>query len=330
VIRQISVIADMNLKKSTIVFAVVGIVIVIANSISALSSQPSFCGLCHGHEYNAWQKSKHSKLNCNFCHRRPDTISFIGQRLDVVRMVVLSPSVLLNRQPVVAKVPSVACRSCHADTNKTVVNKNIRINHTAIVKANYACTECHSTVVHGKAVPNPRISSMDKCVGCHAAGRPGADCKICHVENVGQIDRTFKGPWQITHSKEWRKLHGMGDVKSCQVCHSSDFCLMCHSVTMPHPDSWLNIHGDEARKSRQGCLKCHQESLCNSCHQIEMPHPATFLEAHPRIVGKSGTKVCYSCHQKQGCDRCHAQHIHPGLPKDALKQLRKGMGNGSD
>jgi len=105
---------------------------------------------------------------------------------------------------------------------------------------------------------------------------------------------------------------------------------MCHSVTMPHPDSWLNIHGDEARKSRQGCLKCHQESLCNSCHQIEMPHPATFLEAHPRIVGKSGTKVCYSCHQKQGCDRCHAQHIHPGLPKDALKQLRKGMGNGSD
>ncbi len=319
----------MNIKRSTITFAVIGALVVIANSISALSSQPSFCGICHGKEYIAWQKSDHGKFNCNACHRRPDLASFAAQRIDVFRMVALYPITLVSRQPVTARVSNVACRSCHTDDTKTTTDKNIRMNHKAVDKGNYQCTDCHSTIAHGKAVPNPRFASMDKCVDCHVGKNPGSGCSTCHTKNVDPLDRTFKGPWQITHSQNWRKLHGMGNMKTCRICHSDDFCLRCHSVNMPHPDSWINTHGKVAIKSREGCLKCHQESLCKSCHQIDMPHGPNFLEIHPQEVGRLTTKVCFNCHQKIGCDRCHSQHIHPGIPQNKLKELRKALSNGS-
>jgi hypothetical protein len=318
----------MNLKRSTIIFAAVGILIVIINSISALSSQPAFCGLCHGKEYASWQTSTHKDFTCNFCHRRPDVASFAGQRVDVMRMVLYLPVSWFSHYPTTAQVSNVVCRSCHTDDKKTTENNGIRMNHKAVIKSNYACTECHSTLVHGKAVPNPRFATMDKCAECHVGGSPTGACTTCHTDNVDPLDRTFAGPWKTTHGKNWRKLHGMGNMKSCTLCHSENFCLRCHSVTMPHPDSWINIHGAEALKNRQGCLKCHEESFCKSCHQTDMPHPNNWLEVHPKVAKTITNKMCLSCHMEKGCQRCHSQHIHPGLPRDWLKQLRQGMQNG--
>ncbi|HZD59112.1 MAG TPA: hypothetical protein VE439_01500 [Anaerolineae bacterium] len=313
----------MKLKRSTVAFLIIGIVIVVANGISALSSQPSFCGICHSKEHASWQASDHWRFNCNLCHRRSDITSFLGQRIDIFRMVLLSPLSLLGERATPSRVPSVVCRSCHTDDKTTTVSNGLRMNHKAIVKRSYECTECHSTVVHGKAVPNPRFATMGKCAECHVGKNPGAKCNTCHIEEVDQLDRTFKGPWKLTHGRDWRNLHGMGNVKSCKICHSDDFCLRCHSVNMPHPEAWMNIHGKEAMRSRDGCMKCHKGSLCQSCHQIAMPHPAGFLEVHPKEAKKRGTQLCYACHQKQGCDRCHSQHIHPGIPQDKLRELRK-------
>ncbi|MEW5705927.1 MAG: hypothetical protein AB1743_03900 [Actinomycetota bacterium] len=318
----------MNLKQSTITFVAVGLFIIIINILIIIPSQPQLCGFCHKAEYNTWQKSSHENINCNLCHHRPDLVSFFSQRFDVARMIFAYPLSLLKKKTISADVPNVVCSACHSNDEKTSINKGIRINHKAIIKSAYRCTGCHSTVVHGKAVPNPRFASMDKCTACHIGKSPSSECITCHVENVSQLDRTFKGPWQISHGKNWRKLHGMGDTSGCGTCHADYFCLVCHSVSMPHPDAWMNQHGKEALKSREGCLKCHKEAFCDSCHHIEMPHQSNFLEVHSKQAKKIGKKVCYRCHQEQGCLRCHSQHIHPGLPQEWLKKLREEIDSG--
>jgi predicted CXXCH cytochrome family protein len=59
---------------------------------------------------------------------------------------------------------------------------------------------------------------------------------------------------------------------------------------------------------------------------MQIPHPPKFLNQHSKLVKKNGADVCYGCHLKEACSKCHSYHIHPGIPKEKLKLLKKEAG----
>lgn len=316
----------MEIRRGTIIILIAAFVVLIMNAAIALTPVPSFCRLCHGGEHQTWKSSTHQKVACNDCHRRPDLFGFVIQRVQVLRMVGSYLTTFYDR-PVTAVVFSQSCRRCHAQVEiRTLVVKDLRISHRELKQAGFECTFCHNTVVHGQKVPQPNLISMDKCTICHNRRQAGANCESCHVTTAVRVRRNPRGPWQITHGRQWRRLHGMGDLNNCNVCHRPNFCARCHGVDLPHSDFWLNLHGKDAKTAREGCLKCHQQRLCDTCHRIKMPHPASFLPSHSEEMKKLGREKCYQCHLEQGCVRCHETHIHPGLPTDAVERLKREAG----
>jgi predicted CXXCH cytochrome family protein len=124
-------------------------------------------------------------------------------------------------------------------------------------------------------------------------------------------------------------LHGMGNLATCRTCHSETYCSRCHAISLPHPGAWLTTHGKlvlQSKAIKDSCGKCHQGSLCKNCHKIQIPHPSDFLNKHSKLVKKQGEEICYGCHLKEACSKCHSYHIHPGIPQNKLKILRKEVG----
>ena len=316
-----------NIQRGTIIIVAVAFAIFLINVPVSLTPSSSFCSLCHGGEHQTWKSSSHQKIPCNDCHRRPDFFAFASHRIEVLRMTGNYLTHFFYERPVKADVPSEACQQCHSyEETKTLVVRSLRISHKEPVKAGYECTLCHSKVVHNNLVPSPDEVNMNKCLSCHNGQEAAAECDVCHLPTGRWVRRTTQGPWQLTHGEQWRRLHGMGNLNLCSVCHRRNFCARCHGIDLPHPDSWLNLHGPIAKQNRQSCLSCHREQLCTNCHKVKMPHPASFLPKHAEEMRKLGKQKCLECHVEQGCNRCHTTHIHPGLPADRLERLRREVG----
>jgi len=305
-------------------------IIVLFNITSSLGSLPSFCGLCHGPAHKAWNNSGHAGVSCNACHGGSDFFTLVSGRITLAKMV---PAYLTGyyRKPVSTTVSNHKCLSCHSRTGtQTTQSNGLRVSHKEIISAGYNCGDCHSTVVHGEAAVRQNFAELGKCLSCHNNATASGKCETCHVsgEESERLSRV-NGAWQISHGKNWRKTHGMGNINICQVCHSKLYCSRCHEIELPHPMAWLTTHGKEVKNSEaaaNSCNQCHKGALCEGCHTMQMPHPNDFLEKHSNIIKRDGEDACYSCHLKEGCTRCHKYHTHRGVPQDKLKLLRKEAG----
>lgn len=320
---------DPSLLKQMIIIFVISALIIIISVLSGLSTQPKFCGTCHGQEYKSWKKSGHRASACNSCHRRPGFTGIMTQRIDMIRMVAkyrLRSDFEPSGTPIVNK----SCLRCHANLISRSMSKNgIRMSHLEPDEAGYRCVDCHGGTAHGTDKPNIKRYSMGTCLSCHN-GDQTQKCETCHVETTPLERRQVSTAWRITHGKNWRKLHGMADLKTCVACHrSGDYCRRCHQTEMPHPETWANVHGEQARASLKSCKVCHTTGFCYDCHGLEMPHPNSFLKQHPSIEKKVGQETCNRCHQPDSCNVCHSLHIHPGIKPDAISDLRRkaGLGN---
>ncbi len=304
--------------------------IVVFNVISALGALPGFCGLCHRPSHTAWKASAHADVQCNKCHSGRDAFGVIAGRVELARMVPAYVTTLYRR-PITTMVPSDNCLSCHANIKtRTIKSGELRVSHKEILEAGYECDDCHSTTAHGKAALRQNFAELGKCLKCHNNVTASGKCDLCHIKSntFARVGR-LTGSWQVSHSKNWKKTHGMGDISTCQVCHSKVFCGRCHTIELPHSDAWLTTHGGQIKDSlelQRSCDQCHKGALCESCHRIQMPHPKEFLPTHANIVKSNGTGTCYNCHLQEACNRCHAAHIHPGIPQSKLKLLRKVVG----
>ncbi len=296
---------------------------------SALSTQPGYCGLCHGDHLSSWKRSAHANVACDACHAGGSSFAFARGK---VRYAAMLPAALsgLYPRPITATVSNDACLQCHIQiASKTVTKNAIRMSHKETLAAN-SCADCHSTTAHGSASTAKNYPELDKCLVCHNNVKASADCDKCHVGGAERIKPVgFTSAWRTTHGQNWRTAHGAGNLKTCRACHSEDFCKRCHGIQLPHPDSWLNLHGDEVKSSpaaKEGCFVCHRRSLCDGCHKLQIPHPKDFLKNHSSIVKQQGSTACYKCHSEVSCDRCHSLHRHPGVPSEKLKLLRKETG----
>ncbi len=221
------------------------------------------------------------------------------------------------------------------------------------VESVFYCATCHTEQFcndcHGMPMPHPAefkepkdpkdpnghpvISKAQpkKCEMCHTKADPQFCNKCHHGEKAGG--------WEYKPAEDWTtKQHPQavkaGGVKACTTqCHTTKFCVDCHSGKKVFPDShksstWtrgkppqaLTVYGSSPAKPTAGhstgalasiesCEVCHgpggpNAPFCKACHKQEMPHPAEFKTNH--VSSKKNPKPCQNCHQfKEVCSNCH-------------------------
>lgn len=273
---------------------------------------PLNCVQCHDAEWYSHEQSRsHGDVPCVDCHSGTDTIGALtfGAR-QVYSMAV---PVVRHLERDSTKAYDVRCVSCHASLPLDTYD-GIRIDHENC-REGRACTDCHGGIVHGmqKGVWVTRYQ-MDDCLTCHSTEQAGENCDMCH-EGRHEADRTIKGAWLVTHGTDWVPTHGMGQLETCESCHSTTECAECHGAGVPHEVGFFGEHGTLAQASTQQCESCHQTAYCLDCHSgTQMPHPQAFIDDHSALVEDEGDETCRNCHQQSDCSGCHVAHVHPGGP----------------
>jgi len=309
-----------------LIIALAGAIIAI-NIVVAGTSSPLFCATCHRSQAEALESTPHKITRCNSCHQRNDIFDIVSWRVKVLGMVARQAT-FSYKQPVIANVSRGSCIRCHQNILTEVTKRNaIKVSHKEIDDASFKCAECHNTVAHPGAVTSPKFPEMDKCATCHNDQQASVSCGVCHMKEVDKRKRV-RTSWSVTHGPEWKRLHGMGNLDTCRSCHDGDDCLRCHNTALPHPDFWAKLHSRHAKADLDGCYQCHHKAYCLSCHGTVMPHAEDFLKRHGRDVKDNGKELCQKCHLDSGCDNCHTRHIHPGIPGEKLKKLRRSAGLG--
>lgn len=277
---------------------------------SSLSSHQLVCQTCHQMRPSAKElrQSEHSGIGCAACHKKSNIMSLPVQKLEQARMVFN----YLKRDyslPILTTVSNDICLSCHRDIENGVKTRSkIMVSHSEIIEEGISCTECHVAVAHKKkAGVRQNAFMMERCSSCHNDEEASARCETCHLDNVWLGMKPSKS-WGINHDDNWPKLHGSRSLYVCKSCHSEKDCNRCHS-SVPHPEGWPYIHGEEGKSDSSDCRVCHkEESICRECHSVDMPHPKGWLAAHKSQDKAIGRDTCLSCHLVKDCQQCHERH----------------------
>ena len=311
------------------VFAVkVGLLAFVIYAFVSMSLAPveSTCTGCHRSVAQSHETVAHAAVSCNSCHSGTTITERLNFRVSYARMI---PATALGRQPETTLVSNDNCTVCHAEQvlSPFVADTGIRMSHREKMARGYKCSDCHSDTGHALIGDTIRRVDMFDCFTCHST-LESARCEICHAGERTTERRPYQSVWRLTHGENWRELHGMGGLQTCNVCHHPSYCTRCHGIEMPHPAGFHYRHGAEAVavEDEGVCYTCHDsERFCYACHQMEMPHPDGFLQAHSSTPDED-EETCYRCHSPSSCLRCHTAHTHPGIPTDSLRQLRGRLG----
>jgi nitrate/TMAO reductase-like tetraheme cytochrome c subunit len=283
-------------------------------------SRSEACLNCHEKQRyaGALDESVHKGVACIKCHAVRGPMGFARQNLDYARWIVVYGTQKRVPQPAAAPIDQRACTACHPDVpRKTLTANGIRVRHSDILEAGFACIDCHSGSAH--TVKRARTPRMDTCVVCHDGKQASAECSTCHVRDVAYTPAVQRG---------FSKLKIAGAPDSCYQCHDEKPCLRCHGVRMPHPAGWSPNqdspraagHARDGFANRRVCWRCHfgsgsalapADDACAPCH-------ATLTggfhggEAWVREHGLEATgqrsgpyAACFSCHDQGLCDMCH-------------------------
>jgi hypothetical protein len=299
--------------------------VLVSSAIASVSMFRPFCSACHQASAQTLDASAHADLNCDACHGGATFFEVADRRLNTVSMVV--SWAVPGDQAVVASVPNQMCLECHASGVSGVIERRgLRMSHREVMAAKWTCTRCHPDAGHGQTRDRRYAYSMDSCLECHSVNPLNiGSCAQCHVDEGYERDLSRNSQWSLVHGKDWRRTHGLGNLRTCRACHEDSKCIGCHGLPMPHDRNFAQQHGRvvlSAEGMRDKCLTCHKQSLCDGCHGIDMPHPQGFLKTHADLVAEGQTQVCERCHLQESCDACHTAHIHPGINEKWLRALK--------
>lgn len=308
--------AVLSLIASAVLFAAV---------VSSASLVPSFCGGCHAAETSALARSPHEGDHCDACHGSTNAFGLLDRRLGTLRMV--AAQITPGTQRITAHSSDDLCLTCHEkDIGETTTRGGIRMSHREVVQAKWSCTSCHQGIAHKAGKSAPVAPNMDQCLECHTLDPKDVEaCSQCHVGKRGAESLNRRTTWKVTHGPDWKRAHGLGDLRTCKACHDSSKCAKCHGTEIPHARVFRARHGDLVKAdagAKEQCFTCHRRDSCDSCHGLPMPHPARYLQTHSRLVDATGEDLCYRCHDVSSCVACHTRHTHPGLPEDLREKLR--------
>jgi nitrate/TMAO reductase-like tetraheme cytochrome c subunit len=310
--------------RARIVFAVLGVVVILLVIGGIASSSPALCGSCHEMEshYETWAVSAHSGVKCVSCHETPR--EWYGQPLRAVERVrrlardtwdhlagrfggLDEPSAVGQVSPIADEV----CLQCHSPNRKATSGFRILIDHAAHAERTGSCVACHVYTAHPDPVLGRPLSLMVRCYQCHGtAEQPEAsdDCATCHPSDFDLRPAShLEDPWMRDHG-----FSAANNREVCTMCHEQSYCDGCHVVEMPHPEGWLEGprgHGEAAATlDREVCYRCHakEPDSCAACHHESYdPAKGTWLEQHYDEARTAGVVTCLECHEPLSCSRCH-------------------------
>lgn len=276
-------------------------------------TQSFYCSACHlmKQNYLSWQKSTHAQARCLQCHQSKGFLSSLFTTAKIGRYFFVT-FLKIQPQALSAQVSSENCLECHpAITEKLRETGGIRISHREFNQAGYPCTKCHGQVAHSNEGRVRNFPTMDRCFDCHNDVTAPSRCGLCHLEPVKnrKIKPTPGSAWALIHTSSATETHGLGDLKTCSICHQKAFCQKCHQINLPHEADWRYFHSLKALAKPKSCFRCHQQKYCQDCHQLEMPHPTSFLIQHGEIFEKD-EGLCRRCHPLETCNFCHVESVH--------------------
>ena len=232
------------------------------------------------------------------------------------------------------------CSSCHAMDDAT-------LSAARSVHADVPCLACHTrpgllgslryvptlareglATVTGWDIAGSVLDAAP-CTRCHSDlttsatlkathSKARTDCTSCHGDvahpELALVSaRPTPGPSGEPHPQGYVQTHGQEAVAnpaSCSTCHQPEFCQACHfRATFPHPQGWIQKHGKvEETKGASACTLCHPSTFCVGCHGTEIPHQPTWLGEHWRALQDASTSPCLVCHPPRDCTTCHSRH----------------------
>ncbi len=166
------------------------------------------------------------------------------------------------------------CESCHTPYS----------DHGKLSWGKEACASCHSSAV---PIPHPKgfrrqmvryakKAGFDACLECHDTPEARERCTPCHL--AGPEREIQWNGMAVSHANHAR--HGI----ECTTCHTEldkhggvaltpDECNDCHGLSMPHPDDFVETHGqlfEEGKLELDTCSTCHEGGMpgefCQTCH----------------------------------------------------------------
>ena len=297
----------------------------------------------------------HRELACVRCHTAAPTSSASRDVL-VPREATCNPC---HAEQTARANPSVArCGTCHVgygEGGTSVVLASsfpaprIRFSHATHVRAGQTCESCHVGVRETRLATRDHLPTMRQCLTCHGAQRSGSTgsgstrsastapsaCTTCHLSEPDGVMRTRFAEGQLRppqwllgmgHDADWIVRHrwvGADQGNECASCHRESDCADCHDGRVRprsiHPNDYLTIHPQEARRDQTRCTTCHTtQRFCTECHArlglatttapvvraTDRYHPPAWDRAHG-LEAKRSLNACVSCHAERDCVSCH-------------------------
>lgn len=195
-----------------------------------------------------------------------------------------------------------------------------------------------------------QFMTMTACFRCHSQdpgegelAAPGA-CEACHPKDfelkpashreagfypeghadLAQAEETRVAAIEASHEEAAEETGGHGEegvgtslpsvasINQCGTCHAEKFCTDCHGVPMPHPQDFMEGHGDSGKRNPRVCARCHGDAVrfCEECHHgssmnWEYQPGQRWQMQHPQAVRQLGASACFECHDPTYCAHCH-------------------------
>lgn len=304
------------------------------------ASSSKYCASCHEMqpEYNTWKASTHSEVDCVNCHIDPGFKQIAkvqaGEVVKGIRKDQITTAAIIR---MTKEIPNSACENCHnMSTRQVSPSGDIIIPHDKHMDKDIACTQCHSSVVHGKIADRNMTfrtdyekwdskvgktamadlkfirPTMDECMDCHIARKVTIECSACHT--TGMLPNSHK---KADFKTKTHGLNAKTELQDCNSCHKYMSTAKIDGYEEASVvDKYLNPDSQDAAKNEHTYAK--ENTYCQNCHkQRPASHTSSFIGSHGAQASKNEQK-CYTCHDPNrsntassntvNCSSCHSMN----------------------
>jgi hypothetical protein len=194
------------------------------------------------------------------------------------------------------------CNLCHYDgvyKKLRATDRELMFSHKQHIDKRM-CLDCHNGLDNVKfAKESPAgFPAMQTCNTCHSNQQASVNCEGCHTNLTNLIPQDHQ---KSNFLNEHKTQFGVSSKDNCMMCHSDNFCQVCHSplghtgnntkesfyapyytkegatrtdraslqkLTTMHQLNYRLTHGFDAGQKSFECKTCHDPvDFCASCHQ---------------------------------------------------------------